>query len=89
LGNTGIDAPFVAPMHNHNCFGVRTSDERGSKTALPARLEQYRPREYPCVWIDALVRCRGDVYYQVDYGAAIGGRYDAPGIYADTYRLKT
>jgi hypothetical protein len=48
-----------------------------------------RPRENLCVWIDALVRCRGNVYYQVDYGAAIGGRYDAPGIYADTHRLKT
>jgi hypothetical protein len=32
----------------------------------------------------ALVWCRGNVYCQVDYGAAVGGKYDAPYSYTIT-----
>jgi hypothetical protein len=37
----------------------------------------------------ALVRCRGNVYYQVDERAAAGRKYGTPGSYTTTYRLKT
>jgi hypothetical protein len=38
----------------------------------------------------ALVRCGRNVYWWVDYRAAIGGKqYDASGSYTVTYRLKT
>jgi hypothetical protein len=37
----------------------------------------------------ALVWCRGNVYYQVDYRAVIGRKYDPPETYTTTQRPKT
>jgi hypothetical protein len=37
----------------------------------------------------AMVRYRGNVYYQVDERAAVGRKYDTPETYSTTYRLKT
>jgi hypothetical protein len=38
----------------------------------------HRPGESPCVVMAALVRYRGNVYYQVDESVATGGNCEAP-----------
>jgi hypothetical protein len=39
--------------------------------------------------MDAVVRFRGNVYYQVDQKAAIGGKCDVPESYTTKHSLKT